>query len=541
MSLESSDEVQLPLRDDQIYKEIASFEPYQLRNNIAFEVLVRTDKYKKLTNMLTTERIQSAIALGFNENDAKYAGLPWGIFKIFFQKEIIDKNNLPFDIKMFFRYLISIYKNDDSFLAQKVYSLENLFSYFTLEKEEPLDFLLEDYDLEDVELFRKIIDDYCNITYFYINNCDNEIEYKKSIERAFQKMLSCNFKNEDYLLDNIIDDYVEEIIYRLDGYKKKIGYVIGDIVDGLERLVSYYVDFKKVYTVKGIQVKSVAKNTILNNKESCVFVFATDKKGEVDSFLILLTEEERNFNQKDEVDKALKKVSDIKKIKFRYFSKVQMISPVDDSIPLNNVSNDFLESLSLIDYKSKMYSYSLFQNRPNIKLNESNIVNIKIDMNLPKKEFMDNIEKIKDHYDESNNIPKTFLDLIDIEKNQVDILKIKKKIAESFFCFDYYTSKVKQVNVANTSPIVEQKKKEIKEIKKSDQYTTKEKNAQIAVLNIEIKETEDMYDKVPKINKGSDGFIFKEESFQKFKINPSTAYGYYTDITNLIKRFGYNS
>ena len=65
----------LPQRDDEIYNEIEKFQDYELKNNLIFELLLRTKEYANLQEMGRDARIKAAKSLGFSVDNAKYAGL----------------------------------------------------------------------------------------------------------------------------------------------------------------------------------------------------------------------------------------------------------------------------------------------------------------------------------------------------------------------------------------------------------------------------------------------------------------------------------
>lgn len=536
-------EYKIPSRDDKRYKEIESFELYQLRNNVIFEILIRSKRYKELTKLKTKERIQTAVELGFNENDARYAGLPWGIFRIIIKEDFNDKNGLPFDMKMMFRYLISEYKNDDDLLfEEKINSLDKIFTYFTLKKEEPLDSILTEYSHKDEYLFENITDGYCMLVSYYLNTCGKASDYRILIEKGFKKLMSYCSRNTDYLLQDIIENNNEKTIENIFNVKTdKEDYFIRDIKNGLDRLISYYIDQKKVFTTLGTQVKTIPKNVILNNKGNCVLIFGKDHKGKKDNFLMLLIEEEQNFNKKEEIEILRKKVSDIKKFKFKKLSKIKMILSLDDSIHLNNIDAHFKKDLTLLDFKETTHHYSLLQARPNIKFNETNIVNIQVNMNLPEKEFLEYMKKIKNSYDKDNKILKNINRLINPKlSNKHELLTVKRKIADSFFCYDYYSARLRQVTENNNYHEMQMLKEELEIIEKHNSYTTEEKNIQISFIKNSMSKIKERQEITPSINKKSKHFIFKEPIFRQYNINPSTAYGYYSDIIELLRKLKYS-
>lgn len=81
------------------------------------------------------------------------------------------------------------------------------------------------------------------------------------------------------------------------------------------------------------------------------------------------------------------------------------------------------------------------------------------------------------------------------------------------------------------------------------QYKTIRPNAeQMGNLNEKIKHLKEEIEKeikklkkVPSINKGSKNYVFKEKAFSKSKINPNTAYYYYTKLAPYIDNLQYKN
>ena len=111
-----------------------------------------------------------------------------------------------------------------------------------------------------------------------------------------------------------------------------------------------------------------------------------------------------------------------------------------------------VECLKILNKKSKKEilnklinppKLNIKHSRPKIKINETSLFSIDLNLNLPKEELIAYISKIKDEYDKNNSIIKTPLELLGETLEKSDNKKIPKKpkasvYADWFYIYDYW-------------------------------------------------------------------------------------------------------
>lgn len=190
---------------------------------------------------------------------------------------------------------------------------------------------------------------------------------------------------------------------------------------------------------------------------------------------------------------------------------------------------DLPKVISKIEYVNN--NCNIVISRPKIEVNNSPIIDIKLNLSLPKNELIAYISKTKDEYDKNNSIVKTPLDLLgeDIKiDNSINKNKINKNlIAKKFFVYDYVTKRLEQIEESNKYYVIEHGE-EINRIKNDSSISSKYKTIQI---NEKRKELE----------KNTNSRII--EIFQEFKklknIKKGTAKRYYYDIKPFIDDLKY--
>lgn len=115
-------------------------------------------------------------------------------------------------------------------------------------------------------------------------------------------------------------------------------------------------------------------------------------------------------------------------------------------------------------------------------------IKFNINPNLPKKELIAYISKLKDVYDEDNSIIKSPLELLGENFKKADNKKINKKlIADKFFIYDYI--KARQEKIKSDNELYSQVyKEEVQNIKNNHELTRKYKEIQLKELKKEFEE-----------------------------------------------------
>ncbi|WP_419774658.1 hypothetical protein [Halarcobacter sp.] len=116
-------------------------------------------------------------------------------------------------------------------------------------------------------------------------------------------------------------------------------------------------------------------------------------------------------------------------------------------------------------------------------------------------------------------------------------VKIKKQtaLADAFFCYDYYKSRLEEVEQENKKRekenseniAIQEAEDNIKKIENDTYLSVHQKEKEKAQYNEVIREQELKLLNIPTINKNSKHYIFKETKFKKSGIPPGTAYNYY--------------
>ena len=165
-----------------------------------------------------------------------------------------------------------------------------------------------------------------------------------------------------------------------------------------------------------------------------------------------------------------------------------------DKIGINETIKDGYYSIQTYYKKEDKYInkiYSNFKNELSKPKNINNKTQLEINLNLPKKELIAYISKIKDDYDKSNFIVKTPLELLGedtTKSNSIDKNKINKGlIAKKFFVYDYVSIRLEEIEDSNQDYIIEYE--ESKKIIENNPYTTRQdKFIQLRELKKELEE-----------------------------------------------------
>lgn len=289
---------------------------------------------------------------------------------------------------------------------------------------------------------------------------------------AETKTEKCNLKTKEDVV-NIIKDSIDDFMM----FRRNV------IIDKLS----------EIYNKFGLALFDInsKEESILENLKNTHF----KTKG---SFNNILTFKEENNNEKCEI----------------------LSSTYNDKLDLPKV-------ISKIEYVNN--KCNIVTSRPRIEVNNSPMIDIKLNLNLPKNELIAYISKTKDEYDKNNSIVKTPLGLLlgeDIKiDNSIDKNKINKNlIAKKFFVYDYVTKRLEQIEDSIKNYTIEYEEKK-ENIKKNPYYTRQDKLIQLKDLKKELEEN---------INQR------KIEILEEFEDIPKgTAKRYYYDIKPFIDDLKY--
>ena len=137
---------------------------------------------------------------------------------------------------------------------------------------------------------------------------------------------------------------------------------------------------------------------------------------------------------------------------------IEQVNKLDlDNCDYNIKHNDFFYIFQII-HKKNLKLNTIY---PKYKTSIRDFTDTKValNLNLPKKEIIDFIEKIKDNYDKKSSIIKTPLELFG-EKLEIDLEDIerKNKWADLFFIYDYYNvgieNKKKKSDIENEIQLI---------------------------------------------------------------------------------------
>lgn len=315
---------------------------------------------------------------------------------------------------------------------------------------------------------------------------------------------------------------------------------INDIDDGLNKLINFYIKKAKVYSLKNVDrklmhkfkdvkkhsMKNVAKKYLVNPKykyERKVTLRRILKNKKKYYIPCLLQKEENTFSNKSIT-----------------------LSEIHSFLPLINLEKDFLSEIKdLIPYDRNVKITTSYS-RPKLRFEDSRVIDISLNIDLPLEEIISYISKIKKDYNEKHHFRNTkeLLNKIYREDTIEHTIDLKKNIEDAFFCYDYFTKRKDYISQENRE--IKEKnennidlcelKSELELIENTDYVDNKTKK--INKLKEEIKKLTINSLQI-NINKDSKNYIFNENNFKISGINPHTAYKYYRLIAPYINELRY--
>ncbi len=364
----------------------------------------------------------------------------------------------------------------------------------TEEQVENLNKLVEYYTAYGVYLPLPNDPRYEHIKYYEDYEYTNCIVYEMVIRTdKFHKMKTYNQYEHydkwikdavDLGLDPSISIFPEDMIVLDSEYKFRLMYQskryisIDDFDNGLYLLIEYYLEKEEIYQIDStLKLKKVIVDDVKTEKYSVV-------------------------------DKIFKNYGNYYIILMDTVEDKPTLTPLNKDLPTSKLDGEFIKSIEDRYIKYKYIDTEPAYIRPTLNFKESKIINLPVNLNLPKTELEAYISKIKDDYMKEESIVQTPMELLGekIEKAiepsslkkmpSTSIEKRKLAFANAFCVYDLY--KV-------LTPVFESEKSEFKEKQKrgeidkdaSNQYDSVDLKTEIAaIVGIFTKKGDPAIDKV---------------------------------------------
>lgn len=196
--------------------------------------------------------------------------------------------------------------------------------------------------------------------------------------------------------------------------QNKDDYTIKDIPNGIEKLINFYIEKKELYTMKREEDSSIN-----GKKKYTKALESTTLENVLNGMHYFIPAGDRSLYNGD-------------------FIRISSV------IPIHWLDVDFLKSLDkqeLIPKKIKLFEPRY--RRPSLEFFETSVVDISLNLALPREELEAYISKIKDEYDKNNSIIKTPLEILGevLEKSNNKHTQKKpkaEKYADWFYIYDCY-------------------------------------------------------------------------------------------------------
>lgn len=426
--------IELPnnLQNRKIYKEIANFKDAEYIYCIAYEMLIRTDKYNQLLkeyeplkniskNDMTNEEFSKLRELIDRMNDlglkkTSFLGFDCDddndhVFKrIEYYDEVI---NSPWSARMVHKFQIdpSLGFNSIYHMLIDFYNKKN--ELYVFESGEYKKILLQSQDAMEsdqtnfinsihITEIHKIIDHlfipYNNDTLEY--KALKNIVYLKELDKDFLSLLK-EKKNSDLLIQ-IRSNFLH---YNTEFWNQ---YCVNDIKNGLHKLVDFHVSHNLIYDKSGMRIVNISTNQILkdptnfyipcvNRMEKPEYFPWSQMNDEIPENYF---QEQLKYNGHDYI------IAQEGFLKVKREDVIYLIN-IDKYISLSYLHDSFLETLEYEDLKNKYIETEPVFSRPRLMFDEARLTNIPINLNLSKEDLLLYISQIKDDYNRDKNIVKT--------------------------------------------------------------------------------------------------------------------------------------
>lgn len=399
----------LPNRNDPKYKKIEEFEPYELTYNIFYELAIRKDSVK---------RILYALNYLYEMRDLK--------------KNEIRITEINCHIKN----------------CEKVYTILGSLKIDDISKDDKIFFILNGskvectYTINDNK-FEAIFFLNEDINHFnlYVNvGLEKDIDENKNfgLRKAYCRLLIRS------TIKGVKKDYKETTIsIKIDNMQYFIN------IDKSKKWLWQLGDLKKDLNKNSFQKKY---EHFLKTEEHQIYFQSTTfeliKEFEdelIKEYLIYPNNYFRNNpeNKKIVLKRALNNSIDIQSLQYE-----------DKYLSEESEYDGYSVHLGILKDSAKIYDVNTIRQNSVNQVVDHNILNLQLNFNLPKHELLLYLSKIKDNYDNDNNILKSPLELLGEELN-IDLENIKDmdslEWADTFYIYDYYIKNTKdnQTNKLN--------------------------------------------------------------------------------------------
>ncbi len=318
-------------------------------------------------------------------------------------------------------------------------------------------------------------------------------------------------------------------------YEDLSSFTISDLDNGLKRLIEFYIDKNEIYSIsKKMNTSSTTKGVSHDMKKVLKNIKPIEYKHETN-----LTSRKVLENKKAYYIPCISLPTKLS----TSTSEKQMFEITKD-LPLELLEKDFVETIKDEISLYKHRKIAGFYSRPLLRFKESMLVDISVNLDLPEKELVAYIKRVKAEYKSNPSSINSIYEIINdtsLTKEEVSFEKTKQFIANAFYCYDYFTARkeyIESENKRNDENYELQEKKEELEILENDKYV-EGKTKKIKSLKDEIKKLTKKKIAFPAIKKKSDNYIFGEEWFSYSKINSNSAYDNYLFIKDFIENEKY--
>lgn len=310
-------------------------------------------------------------------------------------------------------------------------------------------------------------------------------------------------------------------------YEDLSSFTISDIDNGLKRLIEFYIDKNEIYSIsKKMNTSSTTK--VLKNIKPIEYKHETN-----------LTSRKVLENKKAYYIPCISLPTKLS----TSTSEKQMFEITKD-LPLELLEKDFVETIKDEISLYKHRKIAGFYSRPLLRFKESMLVDISVNLDLPEKELVAYIKRVKAEYKSNPSSINSIYEIINdtsLTKEEVSFEKTKQFIANAFYCYDYFTARKEYIESENKrndeNYELQEKKEELEFLKKNKSIDNK--TERIKSLKDEIKKLTEKKIAFPAIKKTSANYIFGEEWFSYSKINSNSAYDNYLFIKDFIENEKY--
>ncbi|MDP3023163.1 MAG: hypothetical protein Q8N32_08055 [Sulfuricurvum sp.] len=401
--------------EDDRYSEIEKFKDFEYTYCIAYEMLIRTTEYKFLLQQYSevineisdSEKINELVRqmekLGLNQKS--FMDSDYGSRNVFERIKLYNVlNNKTLGNRTLDEY-------EDGLHHLIVYYAKKQKLYFAKCSEDELSFEKD----TGVDSTNALI----NHANYYIPLMDKYSPDEKIIYRSLKEKIYLKELDEECLLALNLEDKQKNMLVQVESTRKVTvdfwhKYLLDDLQNGLEMLITFYINRKAIKKCK-------------NDGNSTNEITFIDVFTDAASYCISCAD-------KSSVDNRL------------------VLKPIRKDMPLKIFESEFLSILELSDLKTKPIETIPIFSRPQLFFTCERIIKLPVNLNLSKDELVSYISQIKDEYDNNKDIAKnqieSLFDLVlesdilqmpnSLKKFPIEREKFKKSFALAFYVYDMY-------------------------------------------------------------------------------------------------------